>query len=148
MGLDKLLDTDQDIDPQPGEDIQAESLEARLEEASSNPTVRISFQIRDGGIWKPALAHTIERSDSSEIEKVAMNWVRGKWRLFNTELRMLAPQQCYDAVIADGTYTILLIRESEIDIDNELLLSAMGIGIEAKEQGRYFETQEGLEEIS
>ncbi len=69
-----------------------------------------------------------------------MNWVRGKWRLFNTELRMLAPQQCYDAVIADSTYTILLIRESEIDIDNELLLSAMGIGIEVKEQGRYFET--------
>ncbi len=77
-----------------------------------------------------------------------MNWVRGKWRLFNTELRMLAPQQCYDAIIADGTYTIRLIRESEINIDNELLLSAMDIGIEAKEQGRCFETQEGLDEIS
>ena len=61
---------------------------------------------------------------------------------------MLAPQQCYDAIIADGTYTIRLIRESEINIDNELLLSAMDIGIEAKEQGRCFETQEGLDEIS
>ena len=71
----------------------------------------------------------------------------GKWRLFNTELRMLAPQQCYEAVIADGTYTILLIQESEIDIDTELLLSAMNIGIEANEQGRCSEIQEDLEEI-
>jgi hypothetical protein len=148
MGLDELIDIDQDVDLQPGEDIQAESSGARLEEASSNTTVRINFKIRDGGIWKPASAHIIESSDSSEIEKAAMNWIRGKWRLFNTELRMLAPQQCYDAVIADGTYTILLIRESEIAIDSELLLSAMDIGIEANEQGRCFETEEGLDQIS
>ena len=146
IGLDELLDIDQDVDLQPEEDIHAESSGPRLEEAYSNTTVRINFKLHDGGIWKPAPAHTIERSDSFEIEKVAMNWVRGKWRLFNTELRMLAPQQCYDAVIANGTYTILLIRESEIDIDNELLLSAMDIGIEAKEQGRCFKTQEDLEE--
>ena len=91
IGLDELLDIDQDVDLQPGEDIHAESSGARLEEASSNTTVRINFKIRDGGIWKPASAHTIEPSDSSEIEKAAMNWIRGKWRLFNTELRMLAP---------------------------------------------------------
>jgi len=55
--------------------------------------------------------------------------------LFNTELRMLALQQCYDAVIADGIYPTRysLIRESEIDIDNELLSSSMDIGIEANE---------------
>ena len=146
IGLDELLDIDQDVDLQPKEDIHAESSGPRLEEAYSNTTVRINFKLHDGGIWKPASAHTIKRSDSSEIEKVAMNSVRGKWRLFTTELRMLAPQQCYDAVIADGTYTILLIRESEIDIDNELLLSAMDIGIEAKEQGRCFKAQEDLEE--
>ena len=53
---------------------------------------------------------------------------------------MLAPQQFYDAVVADAPYTILLIRELGIDIDKELLLSAMDIGVEAKEQGRNFET--------
>ena len=58
---------------------------------------------------------------------------------------MLAPQQCYDAVVADCTYTILLTQESETDIDNELPVSAMDIGIEATEQGRFFETQ-GLKE--
>ena len=134
IGLDELLDIVQDVNLQPRQDIQAESSGARREETSNNTTVRINFKIRDEGIWKPASAHIIERSDSSEIQKVAMNWVREKWRLFNTELRMLAPQQCYDAAIADGTYTILLMRESEINIDCEPLLSAMKIGIEAKEQ--------------
>ena len=133
IGLDELLDIVQDVNPQPWEDIQAESLGARLEETSDNTTVRINFKIRDGVIWKPVSTHVTERSDSSEIEKVAMKWVRKKWRLFNTELRMLAPQQCYDAAITDGTYTILLMRESDINIDHEPLLSAMKIGIEAKE---------------
>ena len=146
IGLDELLDIDQDIDPEPGEDIHAESSGARLEEASNNTTVRINFKIRDGGIWKPA--QTVERSDSSQIEKVAMNWVRGKWRLFNTELRMLAPQQCYDAVIADGTYTILLMRESEIDIDYELLLSAIEIGSKQRSKVVDSKLEEDLEEIS
>ncbi|KAK3175348.1 hypothetical protein OEA41_002595 [Lepraria neglecta] len=91
-GLDELLAMDQDEDQQPGED--------------SNTTIRIHFKYCEGGVWKPASAHTIERSNSTEIEKLATNWIRQKWRLFNTELRMLAPQQCHDAVVADGTYTI------------------------------------------
>lgn len=58
---------------------------------------------------------------------------------------MLAPQQCYNTIIVDGIYTILLIRELKIDIDNELLLSAINISNEAKKQGRCFKTEEGLE---
>ena len=146
IGLDELLDIDQDIDLQPEKDIHTESSEPRLEEAYSNTTVRINFKLYNGDIWKPTSTHIIERSDSFEIEKIAIDSIRGKWRLFNTKLRMLAPQQYYNTVIADGTVTILLIRESEIDIDNELLLSAINIGIEAKEQGRCFKAQEDLEE--
>ena len=110
IGLDELLDVVQDTNLQPREDIQAESSGARLEDISNNTTVRINFKIRDGDIWKPVSTHLTERSDSSEIEKVAMKWVREKWRLFNTELRMLAPQQCYDAAITDGTYTMTHMR--------------------------------------
>jgi len=58
------------------------------------------------------------------------------------------PLSSYDAVIADGTNTILLIRESEIAIDSDLLLFALNIGIEANEQGRCFETEEDLDKIS
>lgn len=87
-----------------------ETSEAQPLGALSETTVRITFLVHDGGIWKSASAHTIELSDSSAIEKVAMDWVRGKWRLFNTEVRMLAPEQCYDAVVTDNTYTVLLMR--------------------------------------
>ena len=147
IGLDELLDTVQDTNLQPQEDIQAESSGAGLEETSNNTAVRINFKARDGDIWKPASTHVTERSNSSEIEKVAMKWVREKWRLFNTELRMLAPQQCYDAAITDGTYTILLMRESDINIDHEPLLSAMKVGIEAKEQTPNPRPQKDLSEI-
>ena len=118
----ELLDQeiDEDIDLAPGE-------------VFGNTMVRINFKVRDGGTWKHASAHTIGRSDPSEIEKVATNCVREKLRLFTTELRMLAPHQCCEAVIADGTYMILLMRESEIDIDYDIMLSAMKIGAEAKE---------------
>ncbi len=116
---DELLDQeiDEDIDLAPGE-------------VFDNTMVRINFKVRDGGTWKHASAHTIGRSDPSAIEKVATNYVREKLRLFTTELRMLAPQQCCEAVIANGTYTILLMRESEIVIDYDLALSAMKIGVE------------------
>ena len=147
IGLDELLDVVQDTTLQPREDIQAESSGARLEEISNNTTVPINFKIRDGDIWKTVSTHLTERSDSSEIEKVAMKRIRENWRLFNTELRMLAPQQCYDAAITDGTYTILLMRESDINIDHEPLLSAMKIGIEAKEQTPNPRPQKDLSEI-
>ena len=145
--LDELLDMVQDTDLEPREDIQAESSKPRFEETSNNTTVHINFKIRDGIIWKPVSTHLTERSESSEIEKVAMKWVREKWRLFNTELRMLAPQQCYDAAIVHGTYTILLMRESDISIDHEPLLSAMKIGIEAKEQVLNPRPQKDFKEI-
>ena len=67
-----------------------------------------------------------------------MNW------LFNTELRRLALQQCYNVMIADATWGILLIRELEIDNDNELVLSAINIGIKAKDQDRGFRLKKVL----
>ena len=53
----------------------------------------------------------------------------------------------YDVAITDGTYTILLMRESDINIDHEPLLSAMKIGIEAKEQVLNPRPQKDLKEI-
>ncbi len=46
---------------------------------------------------------------------------------------MLAQQQCCEAMITDGTRTVLLMLESQIDIDYDLILSATKIGAEAKE---------------
>jgi hypothetical protein len=73
----------------------------------------------------------IDSFDSSEIERVAKKKIREKIRLFDIELRMLTSQECYQAVMIDGTYTVLLIRESEIYIDDELQISAMNVRIDA-----------------
>ena len=38
--------------------------------------------------------------------------------VFDTNLRRLTPQTCFEAVMRDGTNTILLVPEREIDTDN------------------------------
>ena len=72
----------------------------------------------------------IDSFDSFEIERVAKKKIREKIRLFDIELRMLTSQKCYQVVMIDETYTVLLIRESEIYIDNELQISAMNVRID------------------
>ena len=73
----------------------------KIGDVSNHTTVGVNFKIRDGGVWKPASAHTVEYSDSSESEKVVTNWVRGKWRLFNTE--------------PGGTHCLLAIQHRNIN---------------------------------
>ncbi len=41
-----------------------------------------------------------------------------RMHIFDTNLRMLTPETCFEAVTADSTNTILLIPEQEIDTDN------------------------------
>ncbi len=72
----------------------------------------------------------IDSFDSFEIERVAKKKIREKIRLFNIELRMLTSQKCYQIVMIDETYTVLLIRKSEIYIDDELQISAMNVRID------------------
>ena len=43
----------------------------------------------------------------------------------------MTPHECYQAVVADGTNTILLIPESGIDINDKLIASALAVRIDA-----------------
>ena len=110
---------------------KARKPETQLEKRSDNTKIRINFKFREEGFWKDASFLMIDPFDPSEVERVAKKKIREKIRLFDTELRMLTPQECYQAVMIDGTYTILLIRESEIYIDDELQISAMDVRIDA-----------------
>lgn len=74
---------------------------------------------------------TVNSSDSFEIEREAKKYVRERVRLFNIELRMLTSCECYDVMTVDDTYTIFLISELRIDINDELLISAMNIHVNA-----------------
>lgn len=69
--------------------------------------------------------------DPSKTEKLAIKHIREKRKLFDTELGILAARQCYEAAIADGARTSLMMRESDIEIDYDLVLSAMKMGVEA-----------------
>jgi hypothetical protein len=46
--------------------------------------------------------------------------MRKQIRLFDTELNILTPRDCFEAAIANGKNTILLMPENEIDIGQEL----------------------------
>jgi len=67
IGMDDLFGIEQEIEQQPGGNLQVETSGAQPEGALSRTTVRITFMVHDRGIWKPASAHTIELSDYSAI---------------------------------------------------------------------------------
>jgi hypothetical protein len=81
----------------------------------------------------------VDPSDPSEIERVAVKYIRKHVRLFNTKLNILAPADCFEAATTDGSNTILLIPEAEIDITKELENSISKLAPEGdsiQEEGR------------
>ena len=68
--------------------------------------------------------------------------IRKNIRIFNTNLRMLAPQDCFEAATTYGTNTILLVPEAKLHAINDIAASASGI---RRELGR---KREAVDEIS
>jgi len=93
--------------------------------------VCIKFKAREKGVWKDTSVLEIDPFDPSEVERVAKEMVRNGMRLFDTELRLLAPQECYQEVVIDGTNTILLIPNAEMDINDEIMASASNVRVDA-----------------
>lgn len=62
----------------------------------------------------------MDPSDTSAVERMAVKYMRKQIRVFDTNLHILTPRNCFEAAIADGRNTILLIRESDINIDGKL----------------------------
>jgi hypothetical protein len=65
----------------------------------------------------------VDPSDPSEVERVAVKYMRKKIRLFDSELNILTPQDCFEAATADRRNIILLIPEAGINIGGELKAS-------------------------
>jgi hypothetical protein len=108
------------------------------EEGSDDTKVRIVFKFHERGTWRDVPVLSVDPSEPAKVESIAKN-MREKIRLFDTKLRMLAPQDCFEAVTADGINTILLIPEAEIDINNKVLASASEVrakAISRQEHGR------------
>lgn len=62
----------------------------------------------------------MDPSDTSETKRVAVKYMRKQTRLFDTELNIPTPRHRFEAATIDGRDTILLIPETDIDIDKEL----------------------------
>ena len=86
--------------------------------------IRITYKVRERDVWRIAHVLDVEPSDPSEVERVAVKYMRKHIRLFDTELNILTPRDCFEGATASGKNIILLIPEKEIDISEELEASA------------------------
>ena len=86
--------------------------------------IRITYKIQERRVWRIAHALDVDPTDPSKVKRVAVKYMRKRIRLFDSELNILTPRDCFESAIADGKDTILMIPEDEIDISEELETSA------------------------
>lgn len=99
--------------------------EARREDAEhAKDRVCIHFKSRENKIWRVVQSLWVERSDPSEVIRVAKKNMRKGLRIFDTNMQLLAPDDCFEAVTADGTNTIVLVPQMQLEIDDQMLDSA------------------------
>ena len=114
----------------------------------SNTKVRIVFKIWQRGNWKDLSHHLVDPSDPSEVERMAKKNMRKKIRLFDTNLRTLAPQDCFEAATANGSNAIFLIPEANMNIVNEVTATASDIGANTMPRRELGRKREAVDEIS
>lgn len=104
---------------------EARREEARREDAEhAKDRVCIHFKIGENKIWRVVQSLWVERSDLSEVIRVAKKNMRKGLRIFDTNMQLLAPDDCFEAVTADGTNTIVLVPQMQLEIDDQMLDSA------------------------
>ncbi len=110
--------------------------------------VRIVFKIWESGHWRDNSDHLVDPSDTSEIKRVAKENMRKKIRLFDSNLRMLMPRDCFEAATTNGTNSIHLIPQASLNAINEIAATAPEIRnnlMSCEELGR---KREAVDEIS
>lgn len=90
--------------------------------AQNSNVIRITFKVWERGVWRTAQSPLVNCSDPSEIERIAVKYMRKteQIRLYDTDLNILTPPMCFQAAIANGSNMLLLIPGREIDINEEL----------------------------
>jgi hypothetical protein len=79
---------------------------------------------RQGDTWKYLPPLAVDPENPSVVEQMVKDFTREGIRAFNTKLRMVAPEECFQTVINDRTHTILLIAQDKLAIDDKMLESA------------------------
>ncbi|KAE8391594.1 hypothetical protein BDV23DRAFT_69197 [Aspergillus alliaceus] len=88
---------------------RAQDVRPHQAEATPQP-VTIVFRVRENdGRWKTAHEVVVDRSDPSQVERVARKEARNRQATFyDKNLRLLTPAQCFKAAIEDDTNTIFM----------------------------------------
>ena len=105
--------------------------EGHVPEVTDSNKVGIKFVLREGNAWVEQENLSIDPSSPARVEHAAEEHTRKRHFLFNTALRAMAPSECFEAVVGDGTNTVLLIPEGSIDIDHDLGISARNLCTDA-----------------
>lgn len=100
-------------------------------ETPNSDTVAVSFKILDNGTWRDVQTLQVDRADPSEVARVAKKSMRKGFRTMDTNMQLLAPDDCFEAATVDGTNTILLIPQADLDVDEGLVASANVVGYTA-----------------
>ena len=140
--------SNQDIAPtqQMEEDITSSTTPPQSTRNSTK--VRIVFKIWESGHWKDNSDHLVDPSDTSEIKRVAKENMKKKIRLFDSNLRMLMPRDCFEAATTNGTNSIYLIPQASLNAISEIAATAPEIRnnfMSCEELGR---KREAVDEIS
>ncbi|KAE8334190.1 hypothetical protein BDV24DRAFT_170453, partial [Aspergillus arachidicola] len=103
---------------------RAQDVRPRQAEATHQP-VTIVFRVREtDGRWKTAHEVVVDRSDPSQVERVARKEARNRQATFyDKNLRLLTPAQCFKAAIEDDTNTIFMHFGGELAMDEETMRS-------------------------
>ena len=84
---------------------------------------RIFFQsYLRGGLQEGSLSY----DNPSEVERVARKYTMKGMHLLTKGGRGLTPEECFDAVVTDGTYTVVVVPRKEEDINRLLIASGVG----------------------
>jgi hypothetical protein len=101
-------------------------MNAEIERLYSPPR-RIFFRIyRNGGFedQNQTLPY-----DAEEVKRVAVKYERKGFSLWTTGSRRLTPANCFEAIVADGSHTVVLVPDNMEDIN--LLRITYGAGAAA-----------------
>jgi len=103
--------------------------EQRLEQG----TICINFFIRERDSWRHLSPIRVNPGEPSEITRIAKKYLRKGVRTFNTRLKLLPPQDCFQAVFEDRTHTVLLIPDG-FGIDEEIVESTRKLHADARKR--------------
>ncbi|ELR07358.1 hypothetical protein GMDG_08373 [Pseudogymnoascus destructans 20631-21] len=98
------------------ERLERERLE-RLERERLEREIDINLIRWEDGTWKYLTPLAVDPENPSNIERLVNDYMTRGIRAFNTYMRMMSPEECFQVVVNNRTHTILLIAEDELAID-------------------------------